>query len=328
MFAAGIFRIFLHNGQLIMKANKPEQPIRSSHRILPISLRKPLAIRNPPRARCVAVVISAMLILPTMPVQAQGRQVLHGHVTEAVSRLTPIGRLPATRELRLAIGLPLRDPAGLDQFLAEVYDPASPNYRHFLTPEEFTARFSATEADYAAVKDFALTNGFKITTEHGNRLLLDVVGRAADVERAFRIKLQTYRHPTEGREFFAPDTEPTVDAGLAMADIQGLSDYSRPHPNLHRVAPSTTAPSNGSAPDGVSYLGNDFRNAYIPGATSLTGAGQVVGLFQADGYYPSDIATYAAAAGNGRTNIVIQAVLLDSYNGNPRRWQRRGLAGH
>ena len=54
----------------------------------------------------------------------------------------------------------------------------------------------------------------------------------------------------------------------------------------------------------------------MPG-TTLTGAGQTVGLFEADGFYSKDIAAYAAAAGNGRTNIVIQAVLLDGYNGVP-----------
>ena len=42
-----------------------------------------------------------------------------------------------------------------------------------------------------------------------------------------------------------------------------------------------------------------------------------VGLLEFDGFYSSDIAAYAAAAGNGRTNIVIQTVLLDGYDGVP-----------
>ena len=54
----------------------------------------------------------------------------------------------------------------------------------------------------------------------------------------------------------------------------------------------------------------------MPG-TTLTGAGQMVGLLQFDGYYANDIAAYARAAGGGRTNIVIQTVLLDGYNGMP-----------
>ena len=50
---------------------------------------------------------------------------------------------------------------------------------------------------------------------------------------------------------------------------------------------------------------------------TLTGVGQTVGLVEFDGFYVSDIAAYAAAAGNGRANIAIQTVLLDGYNGVP-----------
>ena len=243
------------------------------------------------------------------------RKILPGHVVPATTRLTPIGQLPATNELHLAIGVPLRDPAGLDKFLAEVYAPASPNYRKFLTPEEFAARFSVTEGDYAVVKNFARTNGFVITHAHGNRLLLDVTAKAADVERAFHLKLNKFKHPTENREFFAPDVEPTVEADLPIVDIQGLSDCYKPHPKLHKMDSNNTAtPKNGSGSVG-SYLGDDFRNAYAPGVT-LTGAGQQVGLFQLDGYYPSDIAAYAQQAGGGRTNIQVLPVPVGSTNWN------------
>ncbi len=246
------------------------------------------------------------------PVFGGGLKILHGHVPPVIKQLQPAGDLPATNELWLAIGVALRDPAGLEKFLAEAYDPANPNYRHFLTPAEFAARFSATEADYAAVKNFALTNGFKISGEHGNRLLLDVTAKTADVERAFHLKLNKFKHPTEAREFFAPDAEPTVDAALAVVDIQGLSDYYQPHPKSHRMDPNIVTPKTGSGSGGT-YFGDDFRNAYVPG-TTLTGAGQQVGLFQLDGYYASDIAAYARQAGGGRTNIQVQTVPVGSTN--------------
>src|ERR1017187_3197679 len=248
------------------------------------------------------------------PAAGAGLKTLPGHVPREVSRLQSTGRLAATNQLRLAIGVPLRDPAGLEYFLSQIYDPASPNYRRYLTPEEFTARFGPTESDYEAVKNFARTNGLTITATHGNRLLLDVSGPAAAVEKALHVTLRTYLHPTQARQFFAPDTEPTVDAALPVADIQGLSDFSRPHPRL-RKANATNSLKNGSGSGGA-YLGNDFRNAYAAG-TTLTGAGQMVGLLQFDGYYASDIAAYASAAGGGRSGIVIQTVLLDGYNGVP-----------
>jgi hypothetical protein len=272
----------------------------------------------------IAIALGGVLLLGTAGsgfAADPGIKTLHGHVPAAVKNfnLPPVGRLPATRQLRLAIGLPLRNGADLDNFLAQLYDPASPNFRQFLTQDEFTARFGPTEQDYEAVKYFARTNGLAVTGTYGNRLLLDVTGPAAAVEKAFHITLRTYRHPTEARDFFAPDVEPTVDATLPVVDIQGLSDFSRPHPRLHRMdaVVAKAIPKTGSAPNGSgNYFGNDFRNAYAPGVT-LTGAGQMVGLLEFDGFYSNDIAAYATAAGNGRTNIVIQTVLLDGYNGVP-----------
>src|SRR5215831_8668955 len=124
-----------------------------------------------------AAVVCLILCFSASNSFGAGWKQLHGHVPGILKNLAPIGPLPATNELHLAIGVPLRDPAALDQFLSDLYNTASTNYRHFLTPEEFTARFGATEADYAALKQFALTNGFKITGEHGNRMLLDVTAK-------------------------------------------------------------------------------------------------------------------------------------------------------
>ena len=110
-----------------------------------------------------AVVLILFGALVSSPGAEPGRKVLHGHVPKAVAGLASAGHLAATNQLRLAIGLPLRDEAGLDRFLADVYDPASPNFRKFLTPEEFTARFGPTESDYAAVRQLAENNVFTVT---------------------------------------------------------------------------------------------------------------------------------------------------------------------
>jgi len=261
----------------------------------------------------------ALFFSAIYPGIAAERQVLHGHVPAAVARfnLQPTGQLPATKSLHLAIGLPLRNQAALTDLIQQLYDPASPNYHQYLTPEQFTEQFGPTEQDYQKVIAFAKRNGLTVTGTSANRVLLDVSGSVADIEKAFQVTMLTYRHPTEARDFFAPDTEPTVAAALPVVDIQGLSDFSRPHPKLVKRGVANAVPQNGSAPDGSgAYFGNDFRNAYVP-VTTLTGAGQAVGLVEFDGFYSNDIVAYATAAGNGRTNIPIQTVLIDGVSGTP-----------
>lgn len=261
------------------------------------------------------LLVSSVLI--TGVVYGAEWKTLPGHVPSVVSKLSVTGRLAATNQMRLAIGLPLRDPAGLSNFLAEVYNPPGPRFRHFLTVDQLTARFGPTEQDYEAVKAFVRGHGLAVTGTFGNRLVLDVMGPAAAVEKAWQITLRTYRHPTEARTFYAPDREPRVAATLPVVDIQGLTDYARPHAKRHRIPMAKQAAKGGSAPDGSgAYFGNDFRNAYVPG-TALTGAGQMVGLFEFDGFYTNDVVAYAQAAGGGRSHIPIQVVQLEGFDGIP-----------
>src|SRR5271157_1595615 len=241
---------------------------------------------------------------------------LTGHVPALVSGLAPTGRLPGERRLNLALGLPLRNRAALTNLLAELYDPASTNYHRYLTSEQFAERFGPSEQDYESVVAFAQTNGFVVTGRHPDRALLDVNAAVADLERAFQLTLRTYKHPVEAREFHAPDAEPAVDAALPILDISGLDNYARPHPKNLKPRPlgqkGSPRAKDGSSPEGM-FMGQDYRAAYLPGV-ALTGAGQIVGLLEFDGYYPSDITDYATQA--GLTSVPLTNVLLDGFDGS------------
>jgi len=162
-----------------------------------------------------------------------GMKTLHGHVPAIVSHLQAKGNLPAETNLNLAIGLPVRNGEALTNLLQQIYDPASTNYQHYLSPEQFAAQFGPTEQDYQAVIQFAQDNGLKVTATHPNRMLLDVSGKVSKVEKALHITLHTYAHPNEKRDFFAPDTEPSVPSGLFIQGISGLNNYYMPHPKLN-----------------------------------------------------------------------------------------------
>src|ERR1017187_7697590 len=163
-------------------------------------------------------------------------------------------------------------------------------------PAEFASRFGLAEKDYQAVMDFAKSNGLAVTAKHPNRVLLDVTGSVRDIEKALHVTMQTYRHPKEARDFYAPNVEPSVDLAVPLLFVVGLNNYVLPQPMSHKAMPpadgTPATPYSGSGSNGT-YMGYDYRAAYVPG-TSLTGAGQIVGLLQLDGYFPSDIAQYAS----------------------------------
>jgi hypothetical protein len=258
-------------------------------------------------------------------------QALKGHVPRVTRQLAATRRAESDARLDLAIGLPLRNREELTNLLAELYQPGSANFRHYLTPEQFAARFSPSQEDYEKVKHFAQSHGLKVKGGHPNRTMLDVSGSVGDIERAFHIRLHMYQHPVEARSFFAPDVEPTLDVDTPVLAISGLDNYVRPKPKLHPAAASTRplvqpqggggsggggGGGGGSGVDG-SYFGYDFTLAYAPDIF-LDGAGQSVGLFQLFGYNPQDIQDFQDNMGV-YPYVNVQPILIDGATSDDSR---------
>ncbi len=248
----------------------------------------------------------------------QAQSVMTHHVRADVrsGKAPAIGRMPVNQEMQLDLVLPLRDAAGLKSFLADVYSPSSPNYRHFVTPQEFTARFGPTQDDYDAVLRFANNYGLQVVGGSRDGMDVQVKGTVGAIETAFHINMRTYQHPTEGRIFYAPDSEPKVDLPFSLWHVSGLDNYSIPHPMIVKKAEYAVAhgidadavvshATTGSGP-AASFLGSDMRAAYY-GKGSLTGAGQNLGLFEYLGTDLADLTTYYKNV--GQTNTVPVSVV-------------------
>ncbi len=271
--------------------------VQRSHRFIPFT------------AACLAG-----LLFSAAAAEANAQQVLSGHVPHAVADSRTFNHLTETTRLDLAIGLPLRNQNELDALLTQLQDPASPNFGHYLSAQQFAAEFGPTEQDYQALIQFAHENGLVVTGTHSNRLLLDVSGEASEIEKVLHVKMMVYDHPVRGR-FYAPDREPSLDLEVKVLDISGLDNYALPQPmGLEKIPLEKADPYvTGSGPGGY-FIGKDFRAAYAPGV-SLTGNGEVVGLLEFDGFYPGDVQKNAAQA--GLTPVPTQTVLLGGFNGAP-----------
>ncbi len=259
-----------------------------------------------------ALVGATTLLLLTIGVSGQAQTALTRQVRDVVAngQAQMVGRLPATQSMHIDVVLPLRDRAGLQYFLQIAYDPATPFYRQFLTPQEFTARFGPSQEDWDALVAFAKANGFKVVSGSRDAMDLRLIGTVASIEQAFHVTMGVYQHPVENRTFYGPDREPTVNLSFPVWHISGLDNYSIPHPMF--VKKSDYAKAHGIEPDEVvsnattgsgpsaSFLGSDMRAAYYEG-TALTGAGQNIGLFEFLGYDIADLNTYYNNVGQTRT---------------------------
>ncbi|MFZ0392991.1 MAG: protease pro-enzyme activation domain-containing protein [Terracidiphilus sp.] len=262
-------------------------------------------------------VVSAALSLPA-PGVAQNLQTRHVRNVVLTGDATPVGRLPQNQVLQLDLVLPLSNPAGLKSFLADVYNPKSANYRHFLTPQQFTARFGPTEAQYNEVLRFANYYGLEVVGGSRDGMDVQVKGTAGAVEAAFHVNMVNYQHPVEDRIFYSADREPTPNLSFSLWHVSGLDNYSIPKPMYEKrsdfaakhgidardvVEHATT----GSGPS-ASFLGSDMRAAYY-GSGSLTGTGQNLGLLE---YYGTDLADLTTYFTNAKQTNNVPITLLST----------------
>ncbi len=255
------------------------------------------------------IAVLATLSIATLGSQAQ--TVLTKHVHDAVlnGKAQFVGPLSSGQVMSLDLVLPLRNQAGLDSLLRELYDPSSASYRQFLTVEEFTERFGPTEQDYDSVVAWAIANGLTVSGSAPNRLNVHVTGTVANIQSALHVKMNSYQHPTESRAFFSADREPTVDLPISLWHVAGLDNYSIPHPaGLSRNAAANVKPdaTSGSGPS-AAFLGSDMRSAYYGG--SLTGQGQTLGLLE---YYGTDLADLTTYFANAKQTNNVPITLLST----------------
>jgi subtilase family serine protease len=262
--------------------------------------------------RWAAMLWLVVAMMVTITAQAESHLTMTRHVPEAVSsgKAQLVGQLSATQRLSLAISLPLRNENGLNDLLQQIYDPHSASYRHYLSVQEFTERFGPAPGDYEAVRQFAKTNGLAVVDIATNHMVLDVEGSAANIEKAFQLKMGLYQHPTEKRTFYSPDREPSLDLGVPVLHISGLDNFTLPRSKNRKAAPGSIQAA-GSGPGGQ-YVASDMRAAYY-GSGPLNGAGQAVGLFEYAGYEISDVQTYFKNL-NQPFNVPVNGV---SLNGVP-----------
>jgi uncharacterized protein (TIGR03437 family) len=119
----------------------------------------------------------------------------------------------------------LQPAAGLEMFLAEQQNPSSPNYRRWLTPEQFGDRFGLSGNDIAKLTQWLRAEGLTVHDVSRGRTWITFSGSASQVSRAFHTEI--HRYVIGGEQHFANTTELAVPAALQgiIAGMDGLDDF-------------------------------------------------------------------------------------------------------
>jgi kumamolisin len=218
--------------------------------------------------------------------------------------------------------------ARLQKLLADLYNPKSAGYRHFLARGEFAKRFAPSSAQRAALARYLRASGLAVGSS-ASPFLMRATGSSAVVSSAFRTNLQMYSN-AKGVRYFSNASAVHLPASLArgVLGVVGLTNTIRPQSNALSAA-SRLKLSRGHSTGGnscetgyptINQLVTEFVNdgpsptlgyAGGPGCSGLTpsqdnsiynapnagsrgqGAGTNAALFELSAYQESDIDTWA-----------------------------------
>lgn len=191
----------------------------------------------------------------------------------------------------------LKPAPGLEQFLAEQQNPASANFRKWLSPEQFAARFGGSENDIKKITSWLRSQGLKVHDVARGRLWITFSGSASEINRAFQTRIRRYRVPTpEGpRMHFANATDPVIPEALApiVSGFDGLHDF---HPRAPQrdtrpiPAYNISSTTHRLAPDDFATIYN-VKPLYAAG---IDGTGQKIAVIGRTNISLSDVRTFRA----------------------------------
>jgi hypothetical protein len=130
---------------------------------------------------------------------------------------------PADKVIPLEIDFAMRNKTQFDELMRAISDPHSPQYHHWLTPEEMHARFGETQNQFDAVLQWLQEQGFTITDKsYGtNADYIRFKGTIGQVEKAFDVQLVLPEF-----DHYAAKNDPAVPAKFdgVISRIAGLEE--------------------------------------------------------------------------------------------------------
>lgn len=224
----------------------------------------------------IASPIAAIGTSPSTAPAAGSRETLLATDAIPISTATSTAALPSSTSVSLTLTLTNSHSGALDRFLAQVEDPASPSYRHFLSFSEYTTEFAPPPANVMRVEAVLAQFGAVDIAVAPDRSSVSAVLPAATVDQLLGVQLVVYGHSGPMPLYTAVGTAsvPSSLQGL-VSGVGGLSDLA-----TVELASAFTGQSSTAQPlsrlgtqfvhdnaTGNWYLGSDFTQAY--GATDL-----------------------------------------------------------
>jgi uncharacterized protein (TIGR03437 family) len=119
--------------------------------------------------------------------------------------------------------------ADLDRLLTDQQNPSSPNYRKWLTPEEFGNRFGLSASDSSKIVAWLVHEGFTVNDVARGRNWIAFSGTAEQVSRSLHTEIHYFE--VNGEKRYANISNPQVPAALGdvIGGVEALNNFPWKH---------------------------------------------------------------------------------------------------
>src|SRR3984885_1878442 len=121
--------------------------------------------------------------------------------------------------------------AALTKLIDSQHDPESPNYQHWLSPEQYAAQFAPAQSDLEQITLWLRQHNFTVASMARGGQWIEFSGTAGQVEAAFHTEIHNY--VVDGKPHVANAADISLPQALApvVSSVLSLHDF-RPKP-LH-----------------------------------------------------------------------------------------------
>jgi hypothetical protein len=168
----------------------------------------------------------------TQSIDQTDRVTIPHSIPQVLGNAHDLGRMGADTRLENLLLILKSSPEqehALSGLLDQQQDKTSPNYHHWLTPDEFGSQFGITPGDLQKISGWLKQQGFVVgDAGHGHTSIL-FSASVAQVEQAFHTEI--HRYTRDGEQHFSNSTEISIPSALApvISGVTSLNDF-KPRP--------------------------------------------------------------------------------------------------
>lgn len=191
--------------------------------------------------------------------------VLRGNTSPLAQARYDRGAAPASlpmRHMLLVLKRGAQQEDALETLLEQQQDAASPNYHHWLTPQQFGQQFGPSDQDIQTIVSWLQSQGFQIDQVSNGRTVIEFSGTAGEVQSAFHTAMHQYL--VNGQNHWANSSDPQIPSALSPVVVGIDTLYNFPRVPLYHLAVSPQGPIGigGTSPSSGQYTFPNPCSAY------------------------------------------------------------------